>query len=145
MFMALQAVFREDVAERLMRIYRKLHPNLSDPIYRRQWEDCLFYAITSAKYFTLPKCKEIITEIHNTGDVTMSTADFISVADQFEARGRLKEKINDILELLHIRCKQVPDTIVDELKSRTDLIALQSLFVIAAQCNSIEEFTDALK
>ena len=145
MFMALQAVFREDVAERLMRIYRKLHPNLSDPIYRRQWEDCLFYAITSAKYFTLPKCEEIITEIRNTGDVTMSTADFVSVADQLEARGRLKEKINDILGALRIRHKQVPDSIVDELKGRTDLIALQSLFEVAVQCNSIDEFAEALK
>ena len=59
-------------------------------------------------------------------------------------RGKLEEKINKILKLLQIRHKQVPDIIVDELNSRTDLIALESLFEIAAQCNSIDEFADAL-
>ena len=59
-------------------------------------------------------------------------------------RGKLEEKINKILKLLQIRHKQVPDAIAAKLNSRTDLIALESLFELAAQCNSIEEFTDAL-
>ena len=62
-----------------------------------------------------------------------------------EAKGRVEEKINVILELLRIRFKRVPSTIADELNGRTDLIALKSLFEVAAQCDSIDEFADALK
>jgi len=59
-------------------------------------------------------------------------------------QGRLEESINKILKLLRIRFKELPNSVVAELNSRTDLIALESLFEIAAQCNSIDEFADAL-
>ena len=62
-----------------------------------------------------------------------------------EARGQLKEKIKDILKLLQIRFNQIPDVITDELNSRTDLIALDSLFDLAAQCDTLDEFAKALK
>jgi hypothetical protein len=61
-----------------------------------------------------------------------------------EARGRIEEKIKDILKLVQLRVNQIPDEIVDELNSRTDLVALDSLFDLAAQCNSLDEFTKAL-
>jgi len=59
--------------------------------------------------------------------------------------GELMAKVSAISKLLQTRFKQIPDTVVDELNGRTDLIALESLFEIAAQCDSIEEFVDALK
>ena len=62
-----------------------------------------------------------------------------------EARGQLKEKINDILTVLQTRCGQVPSTISEELSSRKDLVALQSLLILASQCNSLDEFSDGLK
>ena len=40
---------------------------------------------------------------------------------------------------------RVPYAIEVELNSRTDLIALESLFELAAQCNSLNEFAEALK
>jgi predicted transposase/invertase (TIGR01784 family) len=87
MFMMLQAAFSKNVAERLMRIYKKLRPNLHDPAFQRLWEDCLYYAMSSAKYFTKQDCKAIITEIRSTGDPIMATTEFISVADQFVEEG----------------------------------------------------------
>jgi len=62
-----------------------------------------------------------------------------------EARGQLKEKINDILTVLQTRCGQVPSDISEELNRRKDLVALQSLFILALQCNSSDEFAKALK
>jgi hypothetical protein len=59
--------------------------------------------------------------------------------------GKVTEKINDIMKTLRVRFKQVPDSIVDELNRRTDLIALESIFEAALQSNSIDEFSDALK
>ena len=59
--------------------------------------------------------------------------------------GKVEEKVNDILKTLRVRHKQVPDSIATELNRRTDLIALESLFEIALQCNTIDEFADALK
>lgn len=41
LIMILQAVFRKDVAERLLAIYRKLRPKRHEPRYRRLWEDCV--------------------------------------------------------------------------------------------------------
>ena len=62
-----------------------------------------------------------------------------------EAKGKIKEKVNGILTLLQIHFGEVPETISNELTKRTDLVALQSLFVLAAQCKSLDEFTNALK
>jgi hypothetical protein len=62
-----------------------------------------------------------------------------------EARGQLKEKVKDISKLLQLRFNQVPDEITSELNSRTDLIALDSLFDLAAQCNTLDEFAKGLK
>jgi hypothetical protein len=59
--------------------------------------------------------------------------------------GKLEEKVNGILKLLRLRCKRVPKHVIDELNSRTDLIALDSLFEVAAQSNSIKEFEEALR
>ena len=62
-----------------------------------------------------------------------------------EGRGRITEKINAIQKLLRFRFSQIPNEIADDLNSRTDLIALDSLFEVAFQCKSIDEFADALR
>ena len=93
---------------------------------------------------------EQITETITTtfkGEKGIQMAELIQkgIFQQGVERGKLEEKINDIMKVLRVRVKQVPDSIVDELNERTDLIALDSLLEVAAQCNSIEEFADALK
>jgi len=62
-----------------------------------------------------------------------------------EARGELKGKVEAILTVLQTRCGQVPSAISDELSRRTDLIALQSLLTLAAQCKTLDEFSNGLK
>jgi len=62
-----------------------------------------------------------------------------------KVEGKIEEKIKDILKLLHFRFNQVPGEIVDELNSRTDLVALDSLFALAYQCDTLDEFAEGLK
>ena len=47
------------------------------------------------------------------------------------AKGKLEEMVNDLLKALRIRFYRVSDEIVNELKGRMDLIALDSLFEFA--------------
>jgi hypothetical protein len=60
-------------------------------------------------------------------------------------QGKIEGIINKILRLLQLRFNQVPDEIASELNTRTDLIALDSLFDLAAQCNTLDEFSNGLK
>ena len=60
------------------------------------------------------------------------------------ARGELKGRIQTILTYLRFRFGDVPDRIVAALNRRTDPIALESLVALTAQCDSLEEFADAL-
>jgi hypothetical protein len=154
MFMMLQAVFSKDIAERLMRIYKKLYPNRHEPGYQRLWQDCLHYALSSAKHFTGNDCKTIITEIRNTGDTIMSTTEFVSAADQLieegiaigEARGEtIGVAKGEVLAFLRARFKKVPATTESIIRSMTDLTALESLVAHAENCQSLEEFEKALK
>ena len=62
-----------------------------------------------------------------------------------EARGKVEGKIDAILQLLRIRFNRVPGYVAEGLTERTDLVALDSLFDLAAQCESIEVFVNALK
>ena len=62
-----------------------------------------------------------------------------------EARGELKGRIQAILTFLRAKFQNVPDEIIGELYKRTDPIALDSLAVLAAQCNTLDEFAKALK
>ena len=61
------------------------------------------------------------------------------------AMGELRGQVNAIITLLQGRFHRVPDEILDELNQRKDLIALQSLVVCAATCESLADFQDALK
>ena len=47
----MQAVFRPDIAERILKIYQKIKPKLDDPHYRDRWLKIMRYAMASSKYF----------------------------------------------------------------------------------------------
>ena len=59
--------------------------------------------------------------------------------------GGLQYRIKDILTFLQTKFQHVPDEIVVELNKRTDATALESLVVLSAQCNTLDEFADGLK
>jgi hypothetical protein len=49
------------------------------------------------------------------------------------------------LTFLRARFNEVPQSIADSLRQRTDAVALESLVVLAATCASLDEFAEALK
>ena len=61
------------------------------------------------------------------------------------AVGKLRGQVNAIAAILQNRFHRVPDAVLEELNQRKDLIALQSLVVCAATCESLADFQDALK
>jgi hypothetical protein len=108
-----------------------------------------FYSMWAGEA-TTEQINNAITTAYNTQEATkmietIKNSILLEGIEIGKEKGKIEEKINDILDLLRIRHKQVPDSIVAELNGRKDLIALKSLFEVAAQCNSIEEFADALK
>lgn len=62
-----------------------------------------------------------------------------------EARGETKGKVETILTFLYARFKNVPLEIYEHLSKMTDPIALNSLAALAATCESVDEFAEALK
>ncbi|MDR1959333.1 MAG: hypothetical protein LBQ54_09905 [Planctomycetaceae bacterium] len=48
----MQAVFRRDVAERMLRIYKRLKPKLHIPTYQDRWRHLLYYLLSNSKYLT---------------------------------------------------------------------------------------------
>ena len=62
-----------------------------------------------------------------------------------KAQGELQGKVKAILTILRVNFGRIPSAISEELNRRTDPIALESLLEIAAQCDSLAEFADALK
>jgi len=62
-----------------------------------------------------------------------------------ETRWGLKYRIQDIQTFLRAKFQYVPDDIVTELNKRTDPIALESLVTLAAQCKTLDEFSNGLK
>ena len=148
LFMVLQAVFSNDVAERLMAIYRKLKPKFPEPKYQQIWRDCLYYAVCSAKNFTREECMGIMTEMQNTGDMTMS----MSVADQFvaegivigKAEGKAEGEAKSIIRTLTKRFQTVSPTITEKVHGLTDLAEIERLADFAYDCQTLDEFEAAL-
>ena len=62
-----------------------------------------------------------------------------------EARWGLKYRIQDIQTFLRAKFQYIPEEIVTELNNRTDVTALESLVILAAQCATLDEFANALK
>ena len=48
----MQAVFRPDVAERILKIYQKIKHKLGNPYYRDRWLRILRYVMSSSKYLS---------------------------------------------------------------------------------------------
>ncbi|MDR1493921.1 MAG: hypothetical protein LBT05_14565 [Planctomycetaceae bacterium] len=64
---------------------------------------------------------------------------------QGELQGELKGKVETILVFLRARFNEIPQSITDSLRQRTDAVAIDSLAVLAATCTSLDEFAQALK
>ena len=57
----------------------------------------------------------------------------------------MKGKIQALQTFLQAKFHDVPEEIVTKLNKRTDPTALESLVMLAAQCDSLDAFANALK
>jgi hypothetical protein len=144
LFMVLQAVFSTDVVDQLMAIYRKLRPTLHLPKSKKEWNDSLFYAVTSAKHFTKDKCENLIKQTEKEGVLTMSTSVIDEIYADGIAIGKAEGERSIVLNVLRTRFKKVPKRIETEIKQMNSLIALTSLAVLAATCQTLDEFAEEL-
>jgi flagellar biosynthesis/type III secretory pathway protein FliH len=152
--MTLQAVFSTDVAERLIEIYQKLQPTIHLPESQEELRDAIYYAITSAKHFSRQDFQKVSTQIEKEGIFTMPT----SVLDQLvaeriaegKAEGEAKGKAEGLRKaVLNVLCKRfkmtnVPKRMKAAILRMNDPIALESLVIDAAMCQTLDEFAEAL-
>ena len=61
-----------------------------------------------------------------------------------KADGKVEGKAEDVIKVLRARVNRVPKWVVERVMRIRDIAVLDSLIVLAAQCNTIDEFTDAL-
>ncbi|MDR1963752.1 MAG: hypothetical protein LBQ50_08230, partial [Planctomycetaceae bacterium] len=145
-----QAVFyKEGVAEKLLEIYRKLRSTMHLPESQKEWQDAVYYATTSAKHFLPEDFKNVIKQTEKEGVVTMSTSVIEALYAEGIAEGKAEGKAeawrNAVLAVLRGKFKKIPEEIEATIRDMSDPIALESLNVHAAICQSLDEFADALK
>ncbi|MDR2754915.1 MAG: hypothetical protein LBC20_04350 [Planctomycetaceae bacterium] len=131
-------------------------PDFLFPVYSFFWRDALHYATTSAKLFKHQDYNNLIKEIQKKG-VPMPT----SLLDELVAEGITKGRTegitkgrtegrtefgrNAVLSLLHKRFVKIPKKIETAVRRMNDPIALESLVIDAATCQTLREFSDALR
>jgi len=143
----MQAVFRPDVAERILKIYRKIKHKLGDSQYRDRWLKILRYAMSSSKYLSKDNFVEVTSQMSDTDVATISP-----LYEELLAEGREEErnlwatdKVETLLRYLTRNFGEVPSTVRDRLYAIHDLDVLSQLTEAAWDCQSLAEFESALK
>ncbi|MDR3109170.1 MAG: Rpn family recombination-promoting nuclease/putative transposase [Planctomycetaceae bacterium] len=139
LFMALQTVFNKNVLDGLLAIHAKLEPTMDSEETQDVMEDILYYASTSASSFNKKEC-----------DVFFKQTNFrmgkrvMSLIDTMFAEGKAEGFAKSIMSILKKRFKCVPEHIENTVRNMSDTVALESLVVDAAVCNSLDEFNELL-
>jgi len=139
----MQAVFRPDVAERILKIYRKIKHKLGDSQYRDRWLKILRYAMSSSKYMTRKDVMEVTNQMSETDVATISP-----FYQELLAEGRdegCEKMIETLLRYLTRNFGEVPFNVRDRLYAIHDLDVLGQLTEVAWDCQSLTEFEAALK
>ena len=143
----MQAVFRPDVADRIVRIYQKIKHKLNDRHYRERWLRILRYAMSSSKYFSKENFIEVTNQMNETEILTISPFARELLAEG-EAKGREegREKLFETLvKILTKRFGDVSPVIREKIHVIHDLDVLGQLTDYALDCQTLNEFVRALK
>jgi hypothetical protein len=128
------------------------------PETKKEWDDALYYASTSAKHFSLQDFDNIINQLNNKGIDNMSPTTLDLVIERRLAEGEARIKAEGkaegkaevlrkvVLDTLCQRFKMtsVPQKIKAAVLQMNDPIALDSLHCHALDCQTFEEFAEAL-
>ncbi|MCL2119476.1 MAG: DUF4351 domain-containing protein, partial [Planctomycetaceae bacterium] len=139
----MQAVFRPDVAERILKIYQKIKHKLDDPHYRDRWLKILRYAMTSSKYITRNDLDEVTNQMSDTDVATISPL-YQELFTEGKIEGMAEGEANSIIRILTRKFGEVPPTMQDRLYAIHDLDVLGQLTDVALDCQSLDEFEEAL-
>ena len=146
----MQAVFRPDVAERILKIYQKIKHKLGDPHYRDRWLKILRYAMTSSKYITRNDLNKVTNQMSDTDVATISPL-YQELLAEGETIGITKErnnwaadKVETLSRILTRNFGDVPPVVHEKLRTIHDLDVLGQLTDIALDCQTLDEFEQAL-
>jgi hypothetical protein len=110
-------------------------------------EDILYYASTSASCFSKNDCDIFFKQTNfRKGKKVMSLLDTMFAEGKTEGKteGEAEGIAKSILNILKKRFNDVPEHIEKTVHNMSDTIALGSLIVDAAVCNSLDEFDELL-
>ena len=143
--MVLKTVFRRDVALKVKDVLEALKPHSDDPTTRRLIRATLVYLANNAKHLRRSFETFLGTIKETTGEKNMPTMVEIWLAEG-EAKGEARgEARGAVLAFLRAKFNRVPAEVESEIRSMTDLTALQSLATHAETCQSLEEFEKSLR
>ena len=143
----MQAVFRPDVAERILKIYQKIKHKLDDLHYRDRWLKILRYAMTSSKYITRNDLDEVTNQMSDTDVATISPLYqelFTEGKIEGMAEGEARGEANSIIRILTRNFGDVPPVVHEKLRTIHDLDVLGQLTDVALDCQSFDQFEQAL-
>jgi hypothetical protein len=135
----MQAVFRPDVAERILKIYQKIKHKLGEPHYRDRWLKVLRYAMTSSKYLSPQNICEVTSQMSDTDVATISPL-YRELLSEGVAEGVAKSIIRTLTKRFHT----VSSVTTDKVLGLTDLVEIERLADFAYDCQSLDEFEQAL-
>ena len=147
----MQAVFRKDVADRIVRIFQKMKPKLHIPHYRERWIKLLRYMLSSSKYLTEEEMMEVKNQMSDTDEVltispfaqTLLARGFAQGREEGHEEGR-ERMVETLLRILTKNLGEVPPTLRGRLHTIHDLNVLGQLTDIALDCQSLAEFEQVL-
>ncbi|MDR1485733.1 MAG: Rpn family recombination-promoting nuclease/putative transposase [Planctomycetaceae bacterium] len=97
-----------------------------------------FLSRTKLGIETVTKTISKIFDERRTEKMVMSTLEELCIKERKE--GQVESKIDDVIEVLKVRFKKIPATIIKAVRSYKDPIALSSLVRQAAVCDTLLEF-----
>jgi len=139
----MQAVFRPDISERILKIYRKIKHKLGDLHYRDRWLKILRYAMTSSKYITRNDLNEVTNQMSDTDVATISPL-YQELFTEGKIEGVIEGEAKSIIRTLTRRFQIVSPTIAEKVLELTDLADVERLADFAFDCQSLDEFEEAL-
>jgi hypothetical protein len=145
--MILKVIFSKEVGVKAKEVFEELKPYSDDPKYRYLIRLICVYLASSAKHLKnkYADLKQVIQTI--AGEKEMSTLYELWTAEgraEGEVRGKAEFGRNAVLKVLRKRFEQVPERIEVAVQQMNDPIALDSLNVHAATCQTLDEFAEAL-
>jgi predicted transposase YdaD len=138
---------------KIKEVLEALKPHSDDPDMRRVIRMTWVYLANNARYLKRSFHTLLDTFEEVVGEKVMSTLAEMWKTEgiaEGEARGEARGKaegvvIGEVLTILKLRFRSVPQEIGDMVRSMTDLVALKSLAAHAENCKSLDEFAEVIR